>query len=82
MTTPIIIRMEQSDALFDGDCPQCNSDSGPTIITLGPFEWVELTYRALRVSPEGTTIAFMNEQGVWESSADGRHFSDLLFETA
>lgn len=36
--------------------------NGPT---LGPFPWVQFTYRELRAGPEGEPIAFFGADGDW-----------------
>lgn len=36
---------------------------------LGPFEWVQLTYSGLRVSPDGEHIAFHAEDDCWYAPA-------------
>ncbi len=46
--------------------------------TLGTFEWVQLTYRSLRVSPNGDTeLATFTPEGYWETS-DGDTWSDVI----
>ena len=39
---------------------------GITGPTFGPFDWVQMTYETLRVSPDGKPLAtFLNHKGDW-----------------
>lgn len=45
--------------------PECGFDDrwGPT---LGPFpDWLQVTYRELRIEPDGDTIAWLGDDGLW-----------------
>lgn len=48
----------------------------PEMVTLGPFEYVELAYDLLRVSPEGDGIGYFSKGGWWLRD-DGHPFSEL-----
>jgi hypothetical protein len=45
-------------------------------VTRGPFEYVEITYDLLRVSPDGDTIGGFRD-GFWWLDGDSIPFSDL-----
>lgn len=53
----------------------------PDIVTLGPFEYVELTYQHLRVDPDGEQIGGFRD-GYWWLKGDNYPFSDLDIKTA
>lgn len=45
--------------------------------TVGTYEWVQLTYGELRISPNGDPIANFNILGYWELE-DGSTWSDVI----
>lgn len=45
--------------------------------TLGPFEWVQLTYELLRVSPDGEELAHYADEG-WRLGDDDTAYSDVI----
>lgn len=47
--------------------------------TLGPYPFVQLTYEALRVAPEGEPTAYMLPTGEW--TFQGLHYSDVVIST-
>lgn len=49
--------------------------------TLGPFDFVQLTYTALRVGPDGDEVAD-NRDGRWVLLEDGSSWSDVVVEPA
>ena len=77
------------------DGPLANSNQ-PHELTLGPFpDYIQLTYKFLRVGPEGDHIAVYND-GYWQVEAkllkqglkeafhidkDGPLFSDVVIDT-
>lgn len=45
----------------------------------GPYEWVQLTYKGLRVSPDGDHLAVYNTTGgYWSLLLDGSLWSDVI----
>jgi len=51
--------------------------------TLGPFEWVQVTYRELRRAPDGEPIAEMWADGDWHLiGVDAPGWSDFTVEVA
>lgn len=71
------LMLGRSEAMFDDDrYPDVPDDIPGSVVELGPFDYVELTYEMLRVGPEGEEIGgFMN--GLWWLSGDPYPFSDL-----
>ncbi len=65
------VRFERSDGVvekFDEDVVQLLSRE----IVIGPFEWVQMTYNELRVSPDGDTLAILDRsEGVWYLASRG-----------
>jgi hypothetical protein len=53
-----------SPALTEVEEPDVDLSKQPEEITLGPFEFVQLTYEGLRVGPNGEHIAFLKD-GLW-----------------
>lgn len=49
-------------------------DVGPT---LGPFEFVQVTYATVRVSPDGDEVAWLDSEGTWTLMGDGSAWTDL-----
>ena len=57
-------------------CVESHSDESDESVTIGPFEWVELTYDRLRIAPNGDVIAFYT--CCWLREEDGKHYSDVV----
>ena len=47
--------------------------------TFGPYPFMQLTYEALRVGPEGEPIAYMLPTGEW--AFQGLRYSDVVIST-
>jgi hypothetical protein len=49
--------------------------------TLGPYEYVQITYNSLRL-PNDVDLAYLNADGDWEiidgGEFDGAHYSDVI----
>ena len=72
------VRLERSDGILEG-IPSSDLPNISTQITVGPWEWVQLTYGELRVAPEGDVIAYISD-GAWfivspEDPRGGRHIA-------
>lgn len=53
---------------------------GPDERTVGTFDWLQLTYQTLRLSPDGDDLANFTSDGYWELEADKSTWSDLILE--
>lgn len=76
------LTLTRSDSLYEGRVPQEKWDAVPEAVTLGPFEYVELTFQALRVGPEGEQIGEIDEDCLWYLVDDPYPFSDLAIHAA
>jgi hypothetical protein len=63
-----MVRFERS---ADGLGPDDNE------ATFGPFEWVQLTYGSLRISPDGEDLAAMRD-GAWHIEWHDSPYSDVV----
>ena len=82
----VMLTLGRSEAMFEGEWegvprssfyPQPIPDDVPGgVVTIGPFEYVEITYDMLRVGPEGASIGRFKDD-LWWLDGDPYPFSDL-----
>lgn len=69
----VMLTLGRSEAL-----PNVPEGIAGSVVTLGPFEYVELTYNILRVGPDGNAIGYFEvRDGTWRLNDDRYPFSDL-----
>ena len=73
----VMLTLGRSEAMFDeGRFPDAPDEVPGSVIELGPFEYVGLTYNLLRIGPEGDVIGCFKD-GLWWLDNNPYPFSDL-----
>lgn len=54
--------------------------------SLGPFDWIQITYNSLKVkreeSPDEEELIFLDSDGLWVLMKDCSRWTDLIFSTS
>ena len=61
-TGTLFVHFEASETLYEGEVV---APDQPERLTIGPFEFVQLTYEWLRIGPDGEHFA-IHRDGLWE----------------
>jgi hypothetical protein len=75
----VILNAWRSDAL--AETGMWTKQDDPPHVQFGPYEYIELTYESVRVSPDGEWIGEICPEGYWHMYGHKTVFSDLTISS-